>query len=276
MTEPNHNTQEEIADAAEMLGKGYDSFVKDEGPHDFYFQIPNLVDDYGLSPQAYRLYGHLRRVAGENGKCWQNTKTLSQACDMSDGSVSNAKKELTGTEFIPFIRIKKVPMKSGFSYDEITVTDLWKLNHDAYSKDTVQNMNGSEYERLVHNVKQRISLIKKTPPKIERDEDSDIFKALSELTGGGLNSDTPRLVDTWKEKHTLFWILRAVGVAKTKGARSPRYVDEVLISWEANGYPKTREERVNEKRSNGKPQTAAQSDDRSKYVSGEYADFVEA
>lgn len=78
--------------------------------------------------------------------------------------------------------------------------------------------------------------------------DVEIFKALSDLTGGGLNHDTPRLVDTWLEKHTLFWVLRAVEIAKQKGARSPRYVDEILISWEANGYPKTREERVNEKR----------------------------
>jgi hypothetical protein len=83
--------------------------------------------------------------------------------------------------------------------------------------------------------------------------DAAIFQALAELTGGGINSDTPRLVDTWMEKHTLFWVLKAVSVAKEKGARSPRYIDEILISWEANGYPKTREERVKEKRNGGRP-----------------------
>jgi hypothetical protein len=238
-----------------------DTLVRDEAPHDYFCQIPNMVDDYGLSPLAYRLYGHLRRVAGEKGKCWQNTKTLANSCGMSEGSVSNAKKELTETPFIPFIKIRKIPTKTGFSYDEITLTDLWKLNHDAYSSDEpVHLVNGSEYEQLVHQVKQRISLLKNTPPKTERGEgmeiDSKIFKALETLTGGGLNSDTPRLVDTWKEKHNLFWIINAITVAKGKGARSPKYVDEILISWEANGYPKTREERVKEKR-NGK-QTEAQ------------------
>jgi hypothetical protein len=79
-------------------------------------------------------------------------------------------------------------------------------------------------------------------------EDVAIFNALSDLTGGGLNSETPRLVDAWKEKHSLFWILKAVGIAKEKGARSVKYIDAVLIGWEANGYPKSREERVNEKR----------------------------
>jgi hypothetical protein len=236
----------------------HDTLIKDEAPHDFYSQIPNMVDDYGLSPLAYRLYGHLRRVAGEKGKCWQNTKTLAVACNMSEGSISNAKKELTETPFIPFIRIKKVPTKTGFTYDEITITDLWRLNHDAYSSDEpVHVVNGSEYERLVHQVKQRISLLKNNPQKTERGNDSDIdaeiFKALSQITGGALNTDTPRLVDTWKEKHTLYWIIRAVAVAKDKGARSPKYVDEVLVSWEANGYPKSREDRVKEKRNGGRP-----------------------
>jgi hypothetical protein len=104
--------------------------------------------------------------------------------------------------------------------------------------------------------------------------DVEIFKALSDLTGGGLGHDTPRLVDAWMEKHTLFWILNAVGVAKAKGARSPRYVDEVLISWEANGYPKSREERVNEKRNGGKPKSVAQSGDHSKYTSGAYSEYI--
>jgi hypothetical protein len=80
------------------------------------------------------------------------------------------------------------------------------------------------------------------------DIDKAIFTSLSELTGGGLNSETPRLVDTWKEKHTLFWILKAVGIA-----RSVKYIDAVLVGWEANGYPKSREERVKEKRNNGRP-----------------------
>lgn len=111
--------------------------------------------------------------------------------------------------------------------------------------------------------------------EIEKNDDSKIFTALSELTGGGLNSETTRFVDEWKEKHILAWILKAIAIAKEKGARSVRYVDSILIGWEANGYPKSREERVTEKRNGKRPQTAAQSGDLSKYVEGQYADFIE-
>ncbi len=153
-----------IPDTAEMIEKGYDTFIRDEAPRDHFTQIPNVVDDYGLSPQAYRLYGHLRRVAGEAGKSWQSTKTLAAACVMSTGAVSEAKKELTEA-IVPFIRIEKKNHGSGqWDYDEITITDIWKLNHDVYDPDfTVHNVNRSHYEQTVHNVKLRISLIKNNP-----------------------------------------------------------------------------------------------------------------
>ncbi|GAF99333.1 unnamed protein product, partial [marine sediment metagenome] len=39
----------------------------------YFTMMPNIIDDMGLDPYAFRLYVHLRRVAGENGACWQST-----------------------------------------------------------------------------------------------------------------------------------------------------------------------------------------------------------
>jgi len=79
-------------------------------------------------------------------------------------------------------------------------------------------------------------------------DDAKIFNALSMLTGGGLNSNTPKFVDTWKEKHTTEWILRAIQETKERRIRSIKYVDEILVGWEAGGYPKSRDERVKERK----------------------------
>lgn len=59
-------------------------------------EIPNIVDDLGLSPITLRLYVHIKRVAGANseGRCYQGARKLKTACNMSIGSVTNAKKEL--------------------------------------------------------------------------------------------------------------------------------------------------------------------------------------
>jgi len=59
-------------------------------------------------------------------------------------------------------------------------------------------------------------------------------------------------VDTWQEKHTDEWILKAVSMAKEKRA-GIKYVDSILIGWEANGYPKTREEQVQDRKNGQKP-----------------------
>ena len=70
-------------------------YIKDEGDlRQYYFQVPNMIDDLGLSIFAFRLYGHLKRVAGDEGICYQSTRTLANNCKMSTASVSRAKREL--------------------------------------------------------------------------------------------------------------------------------------------------------------------------------------
>jgi DnaD/phage-associated family protein len=81
-------------------------------------------------------------------------------------------------------------------------------------------------------------------------DDAKVFKALEGLMGA-LNSSVPRYVDTWLEKHSLEWILKAIDDAKVRGARSEKYIDKILINWEANGYPKSREEQIKERKVNG-------------------------
>jgi DnaD/phage-associated family protein len=141
------------------------------------------------------------------------------------------------------------------------------------------NQDGNQVQAQVQTPTYSPSSSSSSKPESDREisgnSDSQIFKALSELTGGGLNSETTRFVDEWKEKHPTEWILKAIEITKEKGARSVRYVDSIIIGWEANGYPKSREDRVAEKRNGKRPQTAAQSGDNNKYVTGKYADFIE-
>jgi len=69
---------------------------------------------------------------------------------------------------------------------------------------------------------------------------------LTELEGlpRAVPPDTTRLIDTWLEKHPPGRILQAIRLASDKRARSPKYVDQELIGWEANGYPPSREQQV--------------------------------
>ena len=94
-------------------------------------EIPNIVDDLGLSPHAYRLYGHMKRVCGANpsGRCYQGTRTLAKHCKMSVGKVSEAKKELIAFKLIA---VETFPASEN-KPDQIRILDVWRANFERYA-----------------------------------------------------------------------------------------------------------------------------------------------
>lgn len=72
---------------------------------------------------------------------------------------------------------------------------------------------------------------------------ADISKIIRSMEQCGMlpNSQTASMVGEWIAEHTEEWIVKAIqkGVGKNQN-----YVDKILISWKANGYPKTRQEQI--------------------------------
>jgi hypothetical protein len=112
------NTTTHVADAGDM--------------RKYRIELPNLVDDMDLSPYAFRLYVHLKRVAGggNDGACWESTRTLASKCRMSAGQISKAKQELVNKGLIT---VEKRKSASGPDSDYITLADMWAQNYTAYS-----------------------------------------------------------------------------------------------------------------------------------------------
>src|SRR5262245_56793728 len=105
-------------------------------------EIPNIVDDLGLTQTAFRLYGHYKRVAGPSGICFESVRTIVAKCRMSIGSVVNAREELSrnrdelgGNSLITVSRHSA----NGKDHINVRVNDIWDSNIKRYS--TVQNMN---------------------------------------------------------------------------------------------------------------------------------------
>lgn len=97
-------------------------------------EIPNLLDDSNLSPSAYRLYGHIKRVAGDKGVCRDSTRQMAVHCRMSIGMVSEARKDLLDRGLI------NVAGRGPHGLDIIEVTDVWPKNYEKYNQ-------SSQYER---------------------------------------------------------------------------------------------------------------------------------
>ncbi len=117
-----------------------DTLIINEGRDwKYYTVIPNMIDDLGMSVYSFRLYCHLRRVTGENGKSWQSTRTLATYCSMSVKSVVQAKKELEKNKLIRITTEKG--KHGGRDYHLITIVDIWKRNTFQYSQEQVTTGN---------------------------------------------------------------------------------------------------------------------------------------
>lgn len=88
-----------------------------------------MIDDMGLTVYEFRLYVHLKRVAGADGLCWQGTRTLAEKCGMSVGMVTKAKEGLAERKLI---HIQERDRTKGES-DVITIVDIWPQNFAAYA-----------------------------------------------------------------------------------------------------------------------------------------------
>lgn len=148
-----------------------DNQVIDNGDlRKYRIEIPNLIDDMDLDVYEFRLYVHLKRVAGQEGACWQSTRTLSKVCKMSVGKISDAKKTLAEKGLIELQHRKSEQGET----DYITIIDVWPQNFARYSRCSqdeqpvhVVNTPVHEVNAPVHVVKQRSNQYKKEPREEE-------------------------------------------------------------------------------------------------------------
>lgn len=257
-----YEVEDSTQNALEMLNTHEDVRVKDESNDRRYFTItPRIVKAYARNSHDLALWETIKDVAGESGECYLNTDQLAILSGVSTGQVSNSRKYWLKIGFLKG-EVRKDPGYSQAVW-HLSVPDLWAKNVEWCEKHPKieDRLAFRRAHRSLHTVKPSYSEGKPSPSETKKmlikknqlrdKDDAQIFQALEKLMGA-LNSGVPRYVDTWLEKHPLERILQAIEIATDKGARSEKYVDKVLIGWEANGYPKTREEQVKERRTNGK------------------------
>ncbi len=103
--------------------------VSDDAPsHRFRTEIPNIVDGMDLDVYSFRLYVHLKRVAGDGGLSYQSTETLATACGMSERQIVRVKKTLIAKNLIT-VKLEPNP-HGGLPIHHIRIVDIWQRNQD--------------------------------------------------------------------------------------------------------------------------------------------------
>ena len=128
----------------------------------YFATIPHMADD-DLDPYQYRLYGHYKRVCGQDGECWESVKTTATKCKMSTGMVTKTRNEL---QEMGYIKVSKGETEN--STCTITILDRWAENMTRYSKRSQSEQDVHTVNASVHTMKQRRTL-KEEPFKKETD-----------------------------------------------------------------------------------------------------------
>jgi len=202
--------------------------------HKYYSQIPHLIDDTQMSVHAFRLYVHIKRVVGKNGKCWQGTRTLAKKCNMSVGMVSQAKEELRS---LKLIEIELVRDKKG-EHHEITIVDIWPENMQKYSQSEQgcscgeQGCSCDEGARSPGEPKK--NPVKNNSNKNEEEGKSNIYQ-LYESSIGPMTNDIADKLKSLEDDYPVMWIEDALAVGKKNKARHINYVVRILEDWHING-----------------------------------------
>jgi hypothetical protein len=156
-----------------------DKAVRHGGNRKYRIELPNLIDDLSLSPFAFRLYAHIKRVAGDNGACWKGTRALAKSCRISTASVVRAKKELVDAQLIA---IEKVTRQGGET-DQITIINVWQRNFEHYRKCFSQKQKSvSHRNQSVADRNKSVSVVahKKEHSEERTDEENSAFSKIVE------------------------------------------------------------------------------------------------
>jgi len=202
--------------------------INDKGdPRKYFIQIPNLIDDLDLSVYAFRLYVHLKRVAGDDGTCWQSTRTLSKECGISMGKIPDTKKELKDKGLIT---IEHKPTKrGGRDYHEITLVDIWQKNMDTYASSPDEL--ASSPDELASSPHE----LKKNSIKNNHNKNSGSVASEFENNIQMLTPHSRDLIKEWKKHYSNDWIVEAIHIAVEQNVRKPKYINAILESWRDNG-----------------------------------------
>lgn len=72
-----------------------------------FYQMPNAIFHYGLTPDQFTVYSYLLSAAGQKEKCWPSIKTIAKRCRLSENTVRKAVKVLEQRNFIRKVESKR-------------------------------------------------------------------------------------------------------------------------------------------------------------------------
>lgn len=113
--------------------------------HHFRTEIPNIIFELGLDTSTFLIYCYIKKIAGDNGACWQSMATLEKATNLSQPTIKKCLDKLVNSQNNLNLKLlnKTERFKPDGSRDTTLyeVIDVWQFNGNFY-RDTPQKIGG--------------------------------------------------------------------------------------------------------------------------------------
>lgn len=163
--------------------------ISREAPHVFFTEIPNIVFELLsrelISRDAFILYTVYKRTTGQTGKCWKGFRKLGKETGLSQGQISNVRKELQKPFALlggmPLIEIVKSDPKENKA-DVVYLNNIWHANFFCFNKSLTCSPHErprSPHEHPRSPGEHKKEHIKKEPKKKESDDAIGLEKYFS-------------------------------------------------------------------------------------------------
>lgn len=107
-------------------------FIERKPDHYYRIEIPNCIDDAGLDPYEFRVYSHIKRIAGDGGHCFRSHKNMALHCKMSERKLEKCLISLCKTN--PFLKYPLIVKQTRKQENKNNLTnvyeilDIWSIN----------------------------------------------------------------------------------------------------------------------------------------------------
>jgi DnaD/phage-associated family protein len=242
--------------------------------------IDALTKELGLMPAV--VFGRMWRFCQmEDGVCKATLETIAEGIGVDRATVQRHAKTLCETGYLkdltPDLRNRPhVYADTGKASLKVSISGVAQSNvdksHVAQSNVTIAQRNADVADSNTHVAQSHMNKVFKKDSKTEEKKEEEGAGSIFQAYQSNIGLITPMIADSLKDLETEFppeWIVEAIQIAVENNARRLKYVAAILDRWKREG----KDEGKKPSRKNGK---AADDDNRSKYVEGEYADFIQS
>lgn len=236
-------------------------FQEERSLHHYRTEIPNCVLEAKLDPYSLLVYIYIKRIAGDNGKCFMSIPKLSENCGVSETKLKESLHVLCEkNSFLKMPLLKKTLRKKddgSFTSSIYTIVDLWPFNMQFFSV-IKEKIGGSQYDPGVgrnttgggspRDPKEELIYKKEQDEEEERagarSSSSDQIKEISlNYDHKKFTSIDPELLDFWKKTYDKIDILNELRQCLVKALTLEKRSDwtSFILNWMQNSQNSSKE-----------------------------------